>query len=101
MGAKIPQQSNPSGCPLREMPYGHLKTAQQSKGVRPPCFYSAHMQLSGKYLPNNHTFNLLSGLRQQTFAVKLYHIGIYLSMNSLHPEGIAKQDAARQPLPLL
>jgi len=38
MGAKIPQQSNPSGCSLREIPYGHLKTAHQIRRSEPPSF---------------------------------------------------------------
>jgi hypothetical protein len=35
-GAKIPQQSNPSGYFLRKTPYGHLKTAPKAGGLQPP-----------------------------------------------------------------
>ena len=82
MGAKIPQQSNPSGYFSAENTLWALKNGAPNQEANTPILLGAHIQLAGDDLPNNHTFKLLSGLLVQTLSKK----NIALSISPVNPK---------------
>ena len=82
MGAKIPQQSNPSGYFSAENTLWSLKNGAPNQEANTPILLGAHIQLAGDDLANNHTIKLLSGLLVQT----LYKKNITLAFSSVNPK---------------